>query len=60
MYPVTKLDFPSDFSSYKPKGNYVAEEDKWSYKKDNRGKYVHVHIPYNGIKNVFIEKNNLK
>lgn len=31
-----------------PKGKYVANEDKWAYKPDNRGKYVHVPVPYDG------------
>ena len=32
-----------------PKGKYVPEEkDKWAYKPDNRGKYVHIHVPYDG------------
>lgn len=30
------------------KGKYSPDQDKWAYKPDNRGKYVHVHIPYDG------------
>lgn len=45
----SKLDFPSNLSSENTlKGKYVPDEDKWAYRPDNRGKYVHVHIPYNG------------
>lgn len=29
-------------------GKYVSDIDKWAYKPDNRGKYVHMHVPYNG------------
>ncbi|KAL7039905.1 hypothetical protein ACKWTF_000170 [Chironomus riparius] len=29
-------------------GKYVADLEKFIYRHDNRGKYVHVHIPYNG------------
>ncbi|KAG5675018.1 hypothetical protein PVAND_004958 [Polypedilum vanderplanki] len=44
-----KLD-SSSFSSYQTstQGKYIADHNKWAYKPDNRGKYVHVHIPYNG------------
>lgn len=29
-------------------GKYVHNEDKWAYKPDKSGKYVHVNVPYNG------------
>jgi hypothetical protein len=39
-------------TTVKPKarnpGKYQPEADKWAYKPDNSGKYVHVHVPYNG------------
>jgi hypothetical protein len=31
-----------------PEGKYIANENKWAYKSDNRGKYVHVPVPYDG------------
>ncbi|XP_070495078.1 uncharacterized protein [Chironomus tepperi] len=47
----SKLDF-SNFSSNQyqttTEGKYIADLEKYVYKHDNRGKYVHVHIPYNG------------
>lgn len=48
----SKLDFSSNLSSENTlKGKYVPDEDKWAYRPDNRGKYVHIHVPalpYNG------------
>lgn len=45
----SKLDFTSNLSSENTlKGKYVPDADKWAYRPDNRGKYVHIHIPYNG------------
>lgn len=45
----TELDILSKLSSeIKPQGRYVESLDKWAYKPDTRGKYVHVNIPYNG------------
>lgn len=31
-----------------PEGKYTPDEDKWRYKPDNRGKYVHIPFPYDG------------
>lgn len=35
-------------SDKKPQGKYKPDENNWAYKPDNRGKYVHVPVPYDG------------
>jgi hypothetical protein len=42
------LDSKSDQLYLATEGKYNPDEDKWKYKPDNKGKYVHVHIPYDG------------
>jgi hypothetical protein len=42
---IYRQSFDSKLSFDAVQGKYNAEEDKWKYKPDNRGKYVHVHIP---------------
>lgn len=46
---LDSLDFSSNLSSENTlKGQYVPDADKWRYRPDNRGKYVHIPVPYNG------------
>lgn len=40
---------------------YLAKEDKWAYKPDNRGKYVHMPVPYNGKRKLlrYLQQQNV-
>lgn len=46
-YTTTIRQFTTKKSSH-TSGKYVADEDKWAYKPDKSGKYVHVDVPYDG------------